>query len=262
MRRRSAIFPVSLREATRIEALPAQHGATFEAWYGRHTALANYATSIYSSGLARDGSRDPGRPRPRDVGAPTSGMHTRSIGFSSEHIDGVDVEDSGSSHRLQSVRRRSRICRRSSAHVLRGGRLQHTGRTGRRDHRMVSIRDARAGPGLEAPTLFLARRTLSSHRAESGSRRHVFMVNQGREEADIAAGWLPPGWASCSGPVGPSTPLRPKAPSPGGVLVDDLTSYPRHPPALHGPHRTIPHLLTGIVLPSCQREAEALSRSS
>ena len=87
------------------------------------------------------------------------------------------------------------------------------------------------------------------------------MVNQGREGGGHRRRLLPPGWACALGRWVHPRPYA-QGPIPGGLLVDDLTSYPDIAPARHGPHRTILHLLTGIVPPSCQREVEALSRSS
>ncbi|MFO0716414.1 MAG: hypothetical protein U0233_06015 [Nitrospira sp.] len=81
-------------QATRIEALRAQYGATFEAWYGRHTALANYAyLDLLDQAWHATDRVIPAGGRATDVGCANFWYaHTLHRFFRPSILTGVDVE--------------------------------------------------------------------------------------------------------------------------------------------------------------------------
>ncbi len=201
-------------QATRIEALRAQYGATFEAWYGRHTALANYAyLDLLDQAWHATARVIPAGGRATDVGCANFWYaHTLHRFFRPSILTGVDVE---------------------------GFRLYPTG---------YSRYDAAAGYVADLPhTSFVVadystleeqvdvitawfpfvtpapvlawRLPLTLFSPEALFRRIArnlvhdgtfFMVNQGREEADIAAGYCHQAGLRALGRWVHPRPLRPR----------------------------------------------------
>jgi hypothetical protein len=209
-----------------IESLQARYGICFESRYGRHTSLANYAyLDLLDQAWTAAGRPVPTGGLVTDVGC-ANFWYARTLHrfFRPAKLTGVDVEG----YRLY----RTGYSRYDAAAGYVADLPQTSFVTVDYCEMDEQVDVITAWFPFVTPTPVLAWRlpltVFSPERLFARIARNLaaggtlFMVNQGTDEADVAAGYCRQAGASFTRLLGSSAAIAPPAPSSGRLLVDNL----------------------------------------